>query len=137
MTPRDLSTLSTADAPYWLGLAEGELRLPRCTGCHRWLWPPQRRCAACGTYGLDWVSVEPVGSVYSWTRTWYPFVPERPLPYCVVLAEVDGTDGARLLGVLDGPDDRLAIGQRVTGRIHSASEESRGFPALRWSVDAR
>ena len=137
MAPRDLAALGAADAPYWRWLAEGELRLPRCAGCRCWLWPPQRRCATCGTYGLDWVPVEPAGTVYSWTRTWYRFVPEREPPFCVVLAEVDGTDGARVLGVLEGSDAGLAIGRRVIGQIHPASDESRGFPTLRWSLDGR
>jgi uncharacterized OB-fold protein len=83
------------------------------------------------------VTVEPRGVVYSWTRTWYPFVPERAgeLPYSVVLAELPHAGGARLLGALDGSDDGLRIGRRVVGSIHPACAASRGFPTLRWSID--
>lgn len=134
---QDLMTLGTVDAPYWQALAAGEVRLPRCLGCRRWIWPPQRRCAACGAYGLTWEGVDPVGTVYSWTRTWYRFVPELDPPYIVLVAEVDGTDGARVLGLLDGPDDGLAVGCRIVGAVHPPSEATRGLPTLRWSLDAR
>ena len=126
---------ASVDAPFWRWLAEGQVRLPRCAGCGRWFWPAQRRCATCGTYGLDWVTVEATGSVFSWTRTWYRFVPDLEPPYCVVLVEVDGTDGARVLGLLEGPEEGLAIGRRAAGRIHPAADETRGLPTLRWSLD--
>jgi uncharacterized OB-fold protein len=101
------------------------------------MWPPEFRCAACGAFGLDWVPVEASGIVYSWTRTWYPFVPERAdeLPYCVVLAELPQAGGARLLGVLDGDDEGLRIGRHVRGTIHPPNDASRGFPTVRWSLD--
>jgi uncharacterized OB-fold protein len=136
MTVADLTTLTTADAPYWRWLAEGELRLPRCANCHRWMWPPEFRCAVCGAKELDWVQVERAGIVYSWTTTWYPFVPERSneLPYTVVLGELAQAGNARLLGVLSGPADGIAIGQALVATIDPPTSESRGFPALRWHL---
>ena len=44
-----------ADAPYWNGLAEGRLLLPRCGGCETWLWPAVSRCGACGCEDIAWI----------------------------------------------------------------------------------
>lgn len=83
---------------------------------------------------MTWVAVRAEGTVYSWTRTWYPFVASRAhaLPYVVVVAELPDAGGSRLLGVLDGDDDGLEIGARVVGRIAPACPESLDRPSLRW-----
>ena len=80
-------------------------------------------------------SVEPAGTVYSWTRTWYAFDRTREragdVPYVVVLVEVDGTDGARVLGVLAGDEATLKIGARVAGHDPPAVGEGPGLPVDR------
>jgi hypothetical protein len=127
-----------ADDPYWEALEAGEFRLPRCAGCGRWTWPAHWRCGECGSWEFRWSAVEPTGTVYSWTRTWYAFdrTKERAgdVPYVVVLVEVDGTDGARVLGVLAGDEAPLKIGARVTGAILPPSEKAQGYPSIAWSI---
>jgi hypothetical protein len=127
-----------ADDPFWEALEAGEIRLPRCRGCGRWTWPAHWRCGECGSWEFRWTAVEPVGTVYSWTRTWYPFDRTRErggdIPYVVVLVEVDATDGARILGVLTGDEAPLKIGARVTGAILPPSERSLGYPSIVWSI---
>jgi uncharacterized OB-fold protein len=127
-----------ADDEYWKGLARGEFVLSRCASCKTWIWPANYRCAACGSWELEWVPVEPVGRVFSWTRTWFPFdrVLERrdQLPYVVVLAEIPEADGARVMGVLHGPDERLAVGAPVRGIIKPPSREAKGYPSIVWQL---
>jgi hypothetical protein len=127
-----------ADDPFWESLETGELRLPRCAGCHRWTWPAHWRCGRCGSWDFDWTPVEPVGTVYSWTRTWYAFDRTREragdVPYVVVLVEIDGTDGARLLGILAGDETGLKIGAPVAGTILPPSEKAKGYPSIVWTV---
>ena len=127
-----------ADEAYWAGLEAGEFRLPRCAGCGRWTWPAHFRCGRCGSWEFDWNKVEPDGVVYSWTRTWYAFdrTKERAadVPYVVVLAEVAGAGGARVLGVLDGDDAGLKIGAAVRGTILPAQDKAKGYPSLVWSL---
>lgn len=128
-----------ADAPFWEYLADGELRLSRCVDCRRWMWPAHYRCGACGSWDIGWDQLEPVGSVYSWTRTWYPFDRTQgraeDLPFVVVLAEVDGSDGARVLGVLGGDESSLAVGARLHGEIQPPSAKSLGYPSIVWTLD--
>jgi uncharacterized OB-fold protein len=122
------------DAPYWAGLERGELCIQRCAGCAKWMWPAEWRCGECGSFESEWPAVEPVGEVYTWTRTHYPFVPDFPVPYVHVLVALSRAGGRRLLGVLTGPEDGLRIGAPVQGYIEQASAATRGLPALRWRL---
>ncbi|HMC79343.1 MAG TPA: OB-fold domain-containing protein [Acidimicrobiia bacterium] len=127
-----------ADDRYWEALEAGEFRLPRCAGCGRWTWPAHWRCGECGSWEFDWTALQPRGSVYSWTRTWYAFdrTKERAqdVPYVVVLAEIDGAGGARAMGVLAGDDAGLKIGAPVAGTILPPSEKAKGYPSIVWSL---
>ena len=129
-----------ADQGYWEALEAGEFRMPRCPDCRTWRWPAHYRCGHCGGWEQEWIEVEPVGRVYSWTRSHYAFdrTQERSedVPYVVVLAEIPAAGGARVLGVLAGSEDGLAVGAPVTGRIDPPSAKSKGYPAIRWALDA-
>jgi uncharacterized OB-fold protein len=128
-----------ADGPYWEYLAEGEFRLPHCAGCHRTIWPAHFRCGNCGSWDMDWVEAEPAGAIYSWTRTWYSFdrTTERAddIPYVTVLCDVDGADGARVMGILEGDESSLKVGARVRGVIKPPSAKSKNYPSICWVID--
>jgi uncharacterized OB-fold protein len=128
-----------ADQEYWEHLGAGEFRLPHCAGCQRTIWPAHFRCGECGSWDMEWVEHEPAGVVFSWTRTWYPFdrTTERAddIPYVTVLCEVDGADGARVMGMLDGADDGLKVGARVRGVIKPPSVKSKHYPSICWVLD--
>jgi uncharacterized OB-fold protein len=123
------------DAPYWHALDTGELRLPRCTHCHHWNWPADWRCPTCGSYEFGWERIEPRGTVFSWIRTHYPFVPEYEdlLPYTNVLVELDEAEGARMMGLLVGDTEDARLGESVEGLFEPGSERTGGFPVLRWT----
>lgn len=120
------------DSPFWAGLADGILRIQRCAACARWTWPPQWRCGECGGWEMEWPQVPMEGTIHSLSWTRHPFSPRMVgrVPYPVLLVELPGAGGARLLGLLDGPADGLAIGAPVTG----FPEETAGRTALRWRI---
>ncbi|NKQ56722.1 DNA-binding protein [Amycolatopsis sp. K13G38] len=124
------------DAPYWEGLGERELRIQRCDSCRRWAWPPDWRCPACGSYDLGWEAVEPVGTVFSWIRTHYPFVPAYAdlVPYENVLVELPQAGGARLIGLLTG--GAVRVGDRVRGTFVAASGRTADLPVLTWTKES-
>lgn len=127
-----------ADAPYWQGLVDGRLMLPRCAGCARWVWPARHRCGACGAQQVTWGERPLRAHVFSWTRTWHRFggTDGLDLPFTSVLAEVDEC-GIRLLGRLDDPD-RIdpRIGEPLAGRIDATVVGDDHIPTIIWSRTA-
>jgi len=126
-----------ADQPYWDGLLQGRLSMPKCAGCGRWHWPAVWRCGDCGGWEHAWVEVEPVGAIYTWSRTWhrFPGVESLGSPFISVVVEIDGTEGRRLTGILEGDEVALRIGARVRGRIDQVEAAGRIVPAFRWRIE--
>jgi uncharacterized OB-fold protein len=105
--------------PFWDGVAVGEIRIPRCTECGHHQWYPLS-VAEHGDGGtFEWTPVATTGTVFSHTTVRRPFLPgatTADVPYTVVLVELDGVPGVRLVGRLrDG--DEPAIGQRVSAEF--------------------
>ncbi len=130
----DVETLTTgADGPYWQGLAQGELRLPRCANCGAWHWPAVFRCASCGGWEMEWPVIEPRGTVYSWTRTWHEFPGLEGLapPFISATVEIANAGGLRLMGLFTDAD--ISIGLPVSGVFATTRCFEADIPALHWS----
>ncbi|MDF3312236.1 OB-fold domain-containing protein [Rhodococcus sp. T2V] len=84
---------------FWIGLGEGEIRLPYCQACDRWTWYPAPRCTTCGRASLEWRSAPTIGSIFSYTRVRRNFLPtdDVAVPYVVALVELDGVADVRLV----------------------------------------
>ena len=81
--------------------------------------------------------VDPVGTIYSWTRTWQPFAPESTghLPYVVVLVTLPAAGDRRVLGVLADADGVTPeIGAPVRGQIEQPPDEQH-WPLVRWHLE--
>ncbi|WP_460847780.1 Zn-ribbon domain-containing OB-fold protein [Nocardioides ultimimeridianus] len=118
-----------ADAPYWDGLREGVVKLPRCSSCGDWQPIGRVLCGSCWSFDFAWTAVEPAGTVFSWIRTERDFMSEldASAPYVSVLVELDGAP-LRLLGLLRGGS--VSIGDRVRGVIEEPTNAT--WPVLRW-----
>lgn len=126
------------DGPYWQGLEQGRLMLPRCPGCGAWRWPAGHRCGGCGTTGMDWVEQAMRATVFTWTRTWHRFglTEGLDLPYTNIVAAIDGS-AIRLMGLLDDPDSiDPVIGEPVQGRVDRTAVGERSLPVIIWSRSA-
>lgn len=125
-----------ADAPYWQGLIDGKPQLQRCGGCGTWHWPAVWRCGVCGGWNQVWEPIALKGEIYTWARTWHPFggTEALPKPFVTLVVTIDGTGGRRLVGLLEGDEDGLAIGAPVTARIASTRFGDTDLPALRWTL---
>jgi uncharacterized protein len=89
-----------------------ELAIRRCDGCDAVLHMPRAYCHVCGSWEGRWEPVTGTGTVYSWTVVEHQVHPLYPVPYTVVLVELDDLPGTRLVGHLAGAPS-LAIGQRL------------------------
>jgi uncharacterized protein len=120
------------DEQHWLGLNEGELRLQRCRACQEWIWGPQWICGRCHSFDLGWDVVEPVGSIFSWTRSWHLFSPELApvMPVVTVIVELPAAGGRRVIGMLVDSGPEVRIGDPVHGVFEKHPTES--WTLLRW-----
>jgi uncharacterized OB-fold protein len=111
------------NAPFWEGLAAGEVRLQQCRQCGVHQHPPESFCYACGSASLAWISVPAHGTVYSYIVVHQPYhLAFRPfIPYTVAIVQLD--EGPRLLGAMLGLEAPIAIGDRVQPRIEAIDGE--------------
>jgi uncharacterized OB-fold protein len=100
---------SIESKPYWDGLREHRLLVPRCESCgHRW-FPPSRLCPNCNSAETAWAEVSGRGKVFSYVvfhRVYHRGFAEE-VPYVVALIELE--EGPRLLSNIVGiPPERVA-----------------------------
>jgi uncharacterized OB-fold protein len=95
--------------PFWAGIDEHRIRLPKCAHCTRFHWYPESRCPHCGSDDLSWCPVRPRGRIYAATvvrRALVKDVGPRP-PFGVALVELDDAPACRLvlnIDVTEAPD---------------------------------
>ena len=127
-----------ADEQYWAALERGEFKLSRCSSCHIWMWPAHFRCGHCGSWEIEWEDIEPVGTIYTWTRNYAvsDVIKERreDLPYVTVLVELPQAGGARVAGVLQGDGANVRIGAAVRGVVRPPDVRARGYATMAWEI---
>ncbi len=125
---------TSLDEPYWSGLEENELRIQQCQSCKKWQWGPEWICHRCLSDQLEFLSVEPVGNIYSYERVWHPVHPAlaEQGAYLIVLVELPHADHVRLVGNLIGdPVQEVVIGAPVKGVFeHHPGKEP--YTLLHW-----
>lgn len=130
MTELPLPTITSLTAPYWAGLAEGELRHQRCVACS-YVWLPAREeCPRCLSDEVRWQASCGRGRLISWVvyhQASHPAFAER-VPYNVAVVELD--EGARLMTNVLGPLEELAIELPVVLEI----EQEAGFSLPRFRL---
>ena len=108
-----------ADDPDTAGFFEaarrGELVVCVCQSCNAVLHLPRGFCHHCGGSQVGWKQVSGEARLYSWTTVVRPVLPSFPVPYTVVLVELDDAPGVRLIGHLPG-EPELTPGMPM--RVH-------------------
>ena len=99
---KPLPPITNLSRPYWDGLREGELRMPRCTACSLVFYPPAPLCPGCWSRDLAWVALSGRGTVNSWVVFHQAYLKgyEGEVPFNV--AEVTLAEGPRLMTNLVG-----------------------------------
>ena len=119
---------------FFAAAKEHRLVVRTCMECGKHLHLPRAYCAACRSWNTAWTEVEgDAGSLYAWTVVEHPIHPAYPVPYTVVLVDVDGAPGVRLVGHLPGHPD-LEPGQAMRLRFDEAGE---GVTLPNWEPVAR
>jgi hypothetical protein len=73
-----------------------------CGDCRRATHPPTSRCPHCGGTHTDWKAAAGTGTVYAWTTVTHQVHPDYPVPYTVVVVQLDDAPEVRLVGRIDG-----------------------------------
>ena len=102
------------------------------------MWPAHFRCGHCGSWEISWEDVEPVGTIFTWTRNHAvsDVIKERraDLPYVTVLVELLQAGGARVAGVLLGDGADVRIGAAVRGVVQPPDARARGYATMAWEI---
>lgn len=95
--------------PYWEGLRQHQLLMPRCDVCHRCWFPPSTNCPHCTSSAFAWMPVSGRGKVFSYVvyhRVYHPGFADE-VPYTVALVELE--EGPRMISNIIGiPPDEVA-----------------------------
>jgi hypothetical protein len=105
----DLTDERTAE--YFAGAARGELVLPRCDSCNRFVWYPEEECPHCGARSFTWTRVSGRGRVFTWTVVRRAFLPafEEMVPFVTALVSLEEDPAVRIVSyIVDCDPDALA-----------------------------
>jgi uncharacterized OB-fold protein len=86
--------------PYWDGLKEGKLRLPRCRECGRPFFYPRVACPFCASRAIAWMDASGRGKLHAFSIAHQPFNRALKVPPPYVLALVELEEGPRMMGNL-------------------------------------
>ncbi len=100
-------------AGFWLGAAEGELRVQTCSACNRRRMPPRPMCPHCRSIDYTWEATSGRGRIWSFVVPHPPLLPAYAelSPYNVIVVELDEEPTIRFVGNLlasqDGPINEI------------------------------
>ena len=112
------------NAGFWDGVAEGELRFQRCTGCATPRFPWLPGCNACGSDAWTAEAAGGAGAVYSYVVVHHPLPAafREQGPYAVALVELE--EGVRVISnILGLPAAEVRIGLPVRLDFERCDEE--------------
>lgn len=115
---------------YWQAAADGRLLLRRCAACDLTYFYPRSRCPDCFAEDVEWIEASGRGRVYSYSvqanvSGW----PEEHLP--LIVAYIELAEGPRMLSnLVECEPTEVAVGERVTVRFESTTDESIGIPVF-------
>jgi uncharacterized protein len=88
-------------AGFWEAARRKQLVVRVCDSCQAVLHLPRAYCYHCGSWEGSWQPVSGTGRLHSWTTVEHQVHPAYPVPYTVVLVQLDDAP-ARLIGYLSG-----------------------------------
>ena len=110
---RLLPPLDDDSREFWTSGASGSLRLPFCASCARWIFPPSRRCPACGG-PAEYRTLSGKGRVFTYTVNHHAYNPEVPVPYVIAIVELVEQDRLRFTtNVVNCAPNEVEIGLPV------------------------
>ena len=98
---RPLPTPRTPEAqPYWDGLKEGKLMLPKCDDCGKPFFYPRIACPNCHSRNISWMQASGRGKLFSFQIAYRTLNPAFKVPLPAVLAMIELEEGPRMMSNL-------------------------------------
>jgi len=117
-------------APFWDAAQRGELVVQVCRPVGHVLHLPRGYCHRCDSFEVTWLPVTGRGTVHTWTTVEHTVDPAFPVPYTIVLVELDDEPGVRFLTDLPGRPE-LAVGLPMVVRFDRLTDD---ITLPRWEV---
>lgn len=119
-------------APYWEGLKSGKLTIQQCNQCDGWVFFPRRHCSHCLAHDLEWKEVSGDATLYSYTLTRVPTLPEFADEMPQALAVVELAQGVRVnTTLIDLAEEEIKVGMALKPVFHQVDAE--GTTLLRFT----
>ena len=93
---------------FFAAAAREELAICACAACGDILHPPRAYCARCGSWDTVWQTVAGQGRLYSWSTVQHQVHRAFPVPYTIMLVELEDAPEVRLIGYLPGRPELTA-----------------------------
>lgn len=98
-------------AEFFAGAARGELVIPRCEACRRFVWYPAAACPFCASDALRWEPVSGDATLFSWAVVRRAFLPAfaEMVPFVTALVALVEDPAVRLCSyIVDVEPEALA-----------------------------
>jgi uncharacterized OB-fold protein len=89
-------------AGFWAAARRKELVVRVCDNCGTVLHMPRAYCNHCGSWEGRWKQVSGRGRLHSWTTVTHQVHPSFPVPYTVVLVQLEDEPSVRYVGNIPG-----------------------------------
>jgi uncharacterized protein len=121
-------------APFWESTRNRKLTIQKCGDCGKHRWPPRHFCRACGSMKVEWVEVEPHGTLYTYTTVGRSTAKGfANTPYVVGFVSLDALPQVRIIGnVVDIEPAKVAIGMALRGKFVDAGPNGE-MTLIHWS----
>lgn len=115
--------------PFWTATREHRLTAQRCTNCRTFRFPALPICDTCLDEGVEWIDIDPYGTVWSYVvyhRAFHPGFADE-VPYTVAIVET--SQGPRYTGRVLAPAGSITVGTEVTATFEDATAD---FTMVHW-----
>ena len=86
--------------PYWDGLKEHKLMLPKCDDCGQPFFYPRIACPHCHSRHISWMQASGKGTLYSFEIAYRTLSPAFKVELPVILAMIELEEGPRMMSNL-------------------------------------
>lgn len=119
---RKLPALEPLTTFFWQSGADGQLRIARCSRCHRYQHPPTAICPVCRTYTMAPQAVSGRGKVKTWTVNAQVWLEGMTDPFVFAAVELDEQEELYVFSNILAPPSAVYGGLPVTVRFEQQED---------------